>query len=169
MGTSGRSPRIGASPAAVALLAILCFAAGGAAGAIVYHQATCDCNDQVWSRKGPTWKADQMERWTETLSLEGEQRARFEQVLDGAYRRYRILYAEMEPQKQAIDAELRANVSAILNPDQRRRYEAALEEAEKRRRAYYGRVDLSAVANPVKAASAPAGAARPGGADPSKP
>jgi hypothetical protein len=152
---SGRH-RVGASPLSVIVLFLLSFAAGAAAGAIGYHQYTCKCKDEVWSRKGASWKEDQVAHWTHELELDPGQRAHLEAALDSVSGRYRALYADMAPRKREIDAELHAKVRSVLDERQRARYEAALAEADARRAAYYGTIDPKSVAAPIQPASATA-------------
>lgn len=146
---SGRV-RVGASPASVLFLAILSFGAGGLAGALGYHQYTCRCDEADWARTGTSWKADFSERWTHELELTADQRKRLEAIVDEFQPRYRALYGDLRPRKTEIDRDLQARVREFLSEPQRARYDEALARDAERRKAYYGALDASAIAKPVK-------------------
>jgi hypothetical protein len=154
--TSGRQgqPRIGASPASVATLALLSFLAGAAGGAVAHSELARGSRAPARAAEKPdSWKADQVERWTKTLDLNASQRNRLEAALDTVHSRYRLLFNEIEPKKHEIDLELKAQIAAFLDAKQRARYEAALAETEARRQVYYGLRDARAIANPIKSAA----------------
>lgn len=69
------------------------------------------------------------------LKLDQDQLRKFISILDESKDRYRVTRDRIEPEMKQIQLEQRANIRAILRPEQVAEYEKMLEEREKRRKA----------------------------------
>ncbi|HUQ94825.1 MAG TPA: hypothetical protein VM120_24310 [Bryobacteraceae bacterium] len=69
------------------------------------------------------------------LKLDQDQLRKFISILDESKDRYRVTRDRIEPALKQIQLEHRANIRAILRPEQVAEYEKMLEEREKRRKA----------------------------------
>jgi Spy/CpxP family protein refolding chaperone len=68
------------------------------------------------------------------IEMSAGQRAAIDSILDRRSERMRVVWKEVEPHMEAITDSTRADIMAVLTPEQRAEYEHALQERRRERR-----------------------------------
>jgi len=79
-------------------------------------------------------RAHMLERFDQELHLTGEQRASLDHILTKVQAQYKGIRLQIEPQINAAREEGRAQIRAILTPDQKPRFEEFLKRLDEERR-----------------------------------
>ncbi|MFW6084449.1 MAG: hypothetical protein ACODAA_04490 [Gemmatimonadota bacterium] len=117
----------------VALLLVLTFAAGMAAGVAADRQLRSDAGDETTKQLREDDRKDRrggkatIERFADELGLTEEQRARIDPILEDAREGMSELFEPVRPAYRALVDSTRARIEAVLTPEQVTQYRSLLD------------------------------------------
>jgi Spy/CpxP family protein refolding chaperone len=77
-------------------------------------------------------KKDRFEEMKRDLNLTDEQATAIRAIIEQSREEYRALRNEIEPRNEAVRANARARIRALLNPEQQQRFDARIAEQDAR-------------------------------------
>jgi Spy/CpxP family protein refolding chaperone len=122
------------SQMAVALYAVLTFASGVAVGVLGHRAYLASAQPQERPRRPDDFRKKYVEEMHSRLRLNEQQVTQLNAILDATREQYRKLRERERPEIEAIQADQRVRIRAILNPEQQAEYAKMLEEREKKMR-----------------------------------
>ncbi|MFQ5890401.1 MAG: hypothetical protein ACE5JR_10160 [Gemmatimonadota bacterium] len=124
------------SRARVALLLLLTFAAGAAAGVAGERlwpgTGTAEAEESAAERRG---HQTVIERFADDIGLTAEQRATIAPILERSRKRFERLWEGLRPRYEALVDSVRGEIEVVLEPDQVERYRELLRKQEEKERA----------------------------------
>ena len=114
--------------------------AAGLAGLLIgIGIGVCGARRGAWRRWHPERHHQMLETFSRELKLNAEQRAAVGKILDDRQRQMQALHAQVRPQFEAMRAEMRKEISAVLSPEQVERFEKLEAKWDKRRERFLDR------------------------------
>lgn len=122
------------SQMAVALYAVLTFASGVAVGVLGHRAYLASAQSQERPRRPEDFRKKYIEEMRFRLKLSEPQTIQLNAILDATRDRIKQVREKERPEMDAIQADQRLRIRAMLNPEQQAEYEKMLAEREKRMR-----------------------------------
>ena len=114
------------------LVVVAVFVLGAVTGASLDSLYRLRVRGDERQERGRRDKKDRFEQMKRDLNLTDQQATEIRAIIEQSREEYRALRNEIEPRNEAVRANARARIRALLNPEQQQRFDAKMAERERR-------------------------------------